>query len=110
MGRGGGGPAKDAATDAAEVALAEIEARRKAARSGEPDEIEIAPDAFDAVRLFFALASQWRVHPMAGVRLGLDYPAIPVTATMMGLTMTPELFDDMAVMERAALAAWASKG
>ena len=47
---------------------------------------------------------------MAGVRLGLDYPAIPVTATMRGLTMTPELFDDMAVMERAALAAWASKG
>lgn len=46
---------------------------------------------------------------MAGVRLGLDYPAIPATADMMGLKMTPELFDDMAVMERAALATWASK-
>jgi len=41
------------------------------------------------------------------VRLGLEYSAVPSVATMMGITMTPSLFDDLRIMEGAALAAWA---
>ena len=97
----GGAPADDAATQAAAAEIAAIEARR-ARRSGTP---EIGPDEVDAVSLFLRLGSQWRHHP-AGPRLGLDYAAIPPTAAMLGITMTPRLLDDLRVMEDAALAAW----
>ena len=69
--------------------------------------MEIGPDELDAVRLFFTLGSQWRVHAATGVRLGLEYTAVPATAGMLGVTMTPALFDDLRVMEGAALAAFA---
>lgn len=61
------------------------------------------------MQLFFTLASQWRVHAATGVRLGLEYAVVPATAAMLGLTMTPALFDDLRVMEAAAMAAWASR-
>lgn len=70
---------------------------------------EISPSEAEAVTLFFSLGSQWRFHPMAGVRLGLDYQAIAPTAAMLGITMTPDLFNDMRVMEGAAMAAFPSK-
>lgn len=60
------------------------------------------------MRLFFSLRTQWQVHAMTGVRLGLDYGVLPDTAGMLGLAMTPALFDDVQVMERAALMAWAT--
>jgi hypothetical protein len=89
-------------TGAAAAAIAEIEARRAGARTAQ--EIEIGPEEYDAVRLFYTLGSQWRTHGMSGARLGLDYAAIDPTAAMMGLVMSPALFDDIGVMERAALA------
>jgi len=101
----GGGPARDAATDAAAAEIAKIEARRGG--RAVDDVPEIGPDEADAVALFFALASQWRVHPTAGRRLGLDYAAVPATAAMLGLTMTSGLFADLRIMEAAALAAFA---
>lgn len=58
------------------------------------------------MRLFLGLASQWRVHAMSGLRLGLEYTAIPAVATMMGITVTPSVFDDLRIMEGAALAAF----
>lgn len=57
------------------------------------------------VNLFLRLASQWRFH-QTGFRLGLDYAAVPPVATMLGITMTPALFDDLRLMEGAALAAF----
>lgn len=94
-------PADDAATQAAAAAIAEIEARRRGA-SGTP---EIGPDEVDAVSLFLRLGSQWRYAPTGG-RLGLDYAAVPPTAAMLGMTVTPALFDDLRTMEHAALEAW----
>lgn len=105
-GRGGSEAADDAVTQGAAAAIAAIEARR-AGRRPASDELEIGPDETDAVTLFFSLGSQWTVHAMTGVRLGLDYGRIPATAEMMRIAMTPALFDDIGVMERAALAAWA---
>ena len=55
-----------------------------------------------------ALSSQWRIHAIAGVRTGLEYAAIAPTAAMRGITMTPALFDDIRVMEGAAMAAFAN--
>jgi len=61
------------------------------------------------VQLFLALSTQWRVHPMAGARLGLEYGAVRQTADMLGIAVTPDLFDDLRVMEGAALAAFPAK-
>lgn len=58
------------------------------------------------IELFFALATQWRRHPMTGTRLGLDYPSIEPAARLLGIEMTPARFADLQVMEGAALAAF----
>jgi len=94
--------ADDTASAGAASWFAAREARRAAAST-----IELGPDEFASARLFLALSSQWRTHPVAGVRLGLDYAAIRPTAENMGLEMTPAMFADMQVMEGAALAAMA---
>lgn len=78
-----------------------------AARRPRDDAIEIAAEDADVVRLFLTLSTQWRHHPMAGMRLGIDYLAIAPTAAMMGIDMTPSLFDDLRLMEGAAMAAMA---
>jgi hypothetical protein len=57
--------------------------------------------------LFFALSSQWRLHALSGARLGIDYSAVPATAAMLDIEMTPGLFGDLRDMEGAALAAFA---
>lgn len=105
--------ATDPLTAASADAIRAIMARRQAARAksggGSAGEIEIAPDEADAVTLFFSLGSQWRLHPMAAVRLGLDHQSIPPTAAMLGITMTPDLFHDLSLMERAAMAVWDRK-
>lgn len=95
----GGKPADDPVTQAA------LAARGKRAT----DEIELTAEDGDIVRLFFALGSQWRVHPLAGVRTGIDYAAVPATAAMMGMAMTPDVFEDLRTMEGAALSVWAKR-
>lgn len=106
-GRGGGERSDDGATAAAADALAAIEARRRgAARPSDP--VELDPADGGLVDLFQSLGSQWRTAGMTGVRIGLDYAAVPPVAAMMGIAVTPELFQDLRVMEAAALAAWAS--
>lgn len=66
---------------------------------------ELEPGDLDVVGLFLRLGSQWRFH-QAGPRLGLDYAAVPPVAAMLGITVTPAMFDDLRVMEGAALAAF----
>lgn len=79
---------------------------RLAGTAENPGEIELAPDEADAFSLFVMLGTQWRYHPMAG-RIGLDYTAIPATAAMANITMSPALFRDVRVMEAAATEAFA---
>lgn len=60
-----------------------------------------------AVCLFLACQTQWRFQ-VAGARVlwqGLDYPAVRAAAAMLDQVMTPALFDDLRVMEGAALEA-----
>jgi len=57
-----------------------------------------------AVRLFWALGTQWRQGPLSGLS-GLDYGAIEPTARLMGVTVTPELFRQLQILEGAALTA-----
>jgi len=68
-----------------------------------PGEITLAPDEATAFSLFVALGTQWERHGMTGLRLGISYTAIQPTAQMLGVSMTPRLFNDIRTMERAAL-------
>lgn len=56
----------------------------------------------DALRLFAALRTQWRVVTTALrlVYLGLDYSVLPLVATTIGATLDRTLFDQLQVMER----------
>lgn len=73
------------------------------------DVLELAPDEASAFALFAALGTQWRHHAMTGIRMGLDYTAIPATAAMMAIDMTPGLLVDLRVMEHEALAVFAER-
>jgi hypothetical protein len=65
-------------------------------------ELELWPDMEDSVRLFMALSTQWRLHPMGGA-LGLDYGCLADTAMMMGFVMAPQMFEDVRALEAGAL-------
>nr|WP_247897229.1 DUF1799 domain-containing protein [Azospirillum argentinense] len=72
----------------------------------EAGHFRVRPDCWKAVSLFARLETQWQWvgSGMAGAeRTGLRYEAIGVTAGMAGITMTTALFDDLQVMEAAAL-------
>ncbi|MGB5955370.1 DUF1799 domain-containing protein [Pseudomonas sp.] len=69
--------------------------------------VEVWPDAWPAFRLFDALGTQWRVA--SGGPSGLDYTAIPTTASMLGIKPRDltDIFPDLRVMEVEALAVMA---
>jgi hypothetical protein len=67
------------------------------------EEIELPGEDAAVVGLFFALDTQWRRHPMTGVRLGIDYAAIGPTAQMLEIDVTPQLLPRLRIMESAAL-------
>lgn len=56
-----------------------------------------------AVELFSAMGTQWRMGP--GGPIGLDYGALPAVLRLMGAKREDlaGLFDDLRVIERAAL-------
>jgi len=69
-----------------------------------PDvEHDVLPDLWPAFRLFEAMSTQWRVG--MGGAIGLDYTAIPPTASMLGMKRKEitEAFHDLRVMEAEAL-------
>lgn len=73
----------------------------------EEEVVEVWPDAWPAFRLFDALGTQWRVAS-AGPS-GLDYTAIPATASMLGIKRRDlaDIFPDLRIMEVEALAVMA---
>lgn len=71
--------------------------------SGPP--IEVWPDNWAVTQVFIDMDTQWRRAGMAGERTGMDYAALPVVLGMHGIPKKkwPPLFDDLRVMEVAAL-------
>jgi hypothetical protein len=64
--------------------------------------IEILPECWPAVELFVACSTQWRVGGM-GVPIGLDYAGVRAAMALSRVRPSRELFEDVRVMERAAL-------
>ncbi|MFK3941855.1 DUF1799 domain-containing protein [Pseudomonas monteilii] len=67
------------------------------------EEVEVWPDAWPALRLFEALGTQWRTGQ--GGASGLDYTAVPATASMLGIKRRDliDIFPDLRVFEVEAL-------
>ena len=63
----------------------------------------VLPDAWDAVRVFAAVGTQWRRAGMTGVPTGLDYAGVEAAARAVGVAWTGALLDQLRVMEHAAL-------
>lgn len=66
------------------------------------------PENWDTVQLFLLVQTQWRTGPMGSV-IGLDYVAVDAAIRMSGITITPETFDGLRIMESAALEAMSSE-
>ena len=65
------------------------------------DVIEIWPENMESVQFFVRLSTQWR-HGMSGPT-GLDYASVLALLRTQPRERRDELFDDVQVMEQAAL-------
>ena len=63
----------------------------------------------EAVMLFMRVCNLWR-HAGMGQIIGLDYPAIKVDLDYAQITVTPTLWQELKLMEGAALVAMREKG
>jgi hypothetical protein len=86
--------------------LAQVGALAAAGAADEPadDGLAVWPDNADAVRLFAAMLTQWRIGH--GGPIGLDYGVLPVVARHLGLRKRrlQIAFTGLQVMEAEALA------
>lgn len=71
--------------------------------------VEIWPENLPAYEAFNALGTQWRIG--MGGATGLDYTTVPVVLRLRAVPRTewPHLFEDLRVMESAALEAMREK-
>lgn len=71
----------------------------------EPDRVCVWPDNADAVHLFDAMQTQWRVSAN-GIAIGLHYEALPVVCQALGIPRRrrSRVFQELRIMELAALA------
>lgn len=67
--------------------------------------VEVWPENLQAFQVFSALGTQWRIG--MGGATGLDYNAVPTVLRLQGVPRAewPQLFEDLRVMESAALQA-----
>lgn len=65
--------------------------------------VAVWPCCWHAVQLFETMATQWRMGPCGPV--GMDYAALPAVMRLTGVPASErrDLFDDLRVMEYAAL-------
>jgi hypothetical protein len=90
-----GGPSKDDIAKAKALGLTETDIA--------PAPVEVWPDCWQAVQVWFAVQTQWRMGPAGPV--GLDYNVLPWAMRLCGVKKTDraDVFEDVRVMERAAL-------
>ncbi|MFC6855752.1 DUF1799 domain-containing protein [Marivibrio halodurans] len=101
--QGGGGGPDLAVEDLIAFGLDPVDAERIGRiEDVDDDAVEIWPEHEAVVRLFLALSTQWRVGGMAGAPLGIDYASIETTGRLLGIEVTPAVFEDLRVMEAEA--------
>jgi hypothetical protein len=65
------------------------------------DDFEVWPENAEPLQIFMRLQTQWRYGPVGPV--GLDYAGVQAAFDMMCFKPTPSFFEDLQVMEAAAL-------
>lgn len=65
---------------------------------------EVHDDCWDAMLAFLAINTQVRTDQ--GVAIGFDYQGVRAGLGMAGIDVTPSLFADLQIIERAAVEAW----
>lgn len=82
---------------------ARFEAEQMVQASVLNDDVKLWPQHLRVYQLFAACGTQWRwlVMPMRAVRTGLDYAALP--AVLGAKRIDQKFFDDLRIMELAAL-------
>jgi len=104
-----------------EASIAELAAALRAPAPVETDYAGVWPQHAETVRAFLAVASQWRVAAIGGggfammggaaiaplrlVYVALDYGAVRAGLDAEAITVTPELWRGLRIMEAAACAA-----
>lgn len=64
----------------------------------------------ESVQLFCRLSTQWKwIVGAKAMRCGLDYAGVVAFMNVVGLSARTELFEDIQVMETAALQYWHEK-
>lgn len=89
-------------------AAIEVELAKLPTRPDAMIELDADDDGL-SVGLFEALSTQWRVAGMGGVRMGIDYTAIPATASAFGIPLDPQRMVDLRDMEAEALKTFAEQ-
>lgn len=57
---------------------------------------------WNTVRVFLLLSSDWKREGMIGAFTGIPAPAIESVQRLSGISLSPEQFEDLKVMEAAA--------
>lgn len=70
-----------------------------------PETEGLWPWHLPGLRAFLAVATQWRVAGGIGgaVRIGLDYAAAEAGLRLAGIEVTPDLWDEVCLIEAGAL-------
>jgi len=90
------------------MGLTEEQIAERLAGENDDDVFEVWAENDLALRTFFALSTQWRVGPL-GDKLGLDYQGVRAAMRMMKIKDQAAMFEDLRVMERAALKVWSAR-
>ena len=69
-------------------------------------EVDVYPENWQAVQVFVAMLTQWRVG-MSGA-VGLDYGVLPVVESRLGVRrkQRADVFASLRIMERELLGTW----
>ncbi len=101
--------AEPARKDTAALDTLGIPMAARAAFVVEPDDIDVPPENWPAVRLMRAMQTQWRVG--MGGRTGLVYEALPTVMRLTGIAPADDAdtFAALQVMEIEMLQTWSAQ-
>lgn len=68
----------------------------------EAEPLGVYQDNIGAINFFLRLQTQWLISPM-GERIGLNYASVESAARILGIPLTPDLFEQVQTMEDATL-------
>ena len=102
-----GAPATELASvrEELEMAGAPPEIIEQAISELKPKPVHVLLENVTAVKAFLTAQTQWRQNPISGALIGLDYTAAQVAWQFSELTLSPDDFERVRFLERAAVQA-----